>query len=193
MIKEDNSKRLERPFLEEKKGWLKKEPEKVEELKEFVLVLMKNNGHSDFIEGVQAGEFYMKSADGKQEKSILLTPNKLTTFNYNGQYFKGWIAHEDNMSPYPQDPVHNGEMFRKTTQKIAMNYRDANEAKYLEARTKMWLYIIGGIILGLYVLYIIAKNAGWLAGGDDVTATQVAGQVVQNMSDLANSTGVRVG
>lgn len=129
-LKQKKPQSLNRPFLENKRG----KPN--EELHEFVLLLMKNNGHSDFIEGVQAGEFYLKSADGKQEKSILLTPNKLTTFNYNKQYFKGWVAHEDNMSPYPQDPVHNGEMFRKTTQKIAMNYRDANEAKYLQAKTK---------------------------------------------------------
>lgn len=151
---------------------------------------MKNNGHTDLIEGVQAGEFYMKSADGLQEKSILLTPNKLTTINYNKQYFKGWIAHEDNMSPYPEDPLHNGEMYRKTTQKIAMNYHDANEAKLLQAKSKMWMIIIGGVILGLYILYVIAKSAGWISIGGEAEIIQ---NVTQNITTIANSTGVVVG
>lgn len=187
----DKSKRLNKPFLKSKKGMFSKEEENVEELQEFVLLLMKNNGHSDFVEGVQPGEFFMKSADGKQEKSVVLEPKKLTTFNYNNQYFKGWVAHEDNMSAYPQDPLHNAEMYRKTTQKLAMNYRDANEAKFLEARTKMWMYIIGGCIIGVYILYIIAKNAGWL-DGNDVAVTQAVTETVRNVSEIAKNTGVKV-
>ena len=174
-----------KPFFKETKGILRKEEVPVETLPEFMLVLMKNNGHTDFIPNVPAGEFYMKTADGKQEKSILLTPNKLTTLNYNGNYIKGWVAHEGNMTPYPQDPLHNGEMFRKTTQKIAMNYRDANEAKLLEASTKrtVTLVIIGLIVV--YVLYTIGKGAGWFGGtGTEAQETQAVAnatkQVIQN-------------
>lgn len=177
--------RVDKAFLKDKKG----RPE--EELQEFVLLLMKNNGHTDLIQGVKAGEFFIKSADGKQEKSIMLTPNKLTTINYNKQYFKGWIAHEDNMSPYPQDPLHNAEMFRKATQKLAMNYRDANDVAYLDAKRKMWMYIIGGILLGIYVLYIVGKNAGWFAGGDDVAVTQAV--VNTTKAVIKNTTGVIAG
>lgn len=191
-IKQDTHKKLKRPFLESK-GTMFKKQEEVQKLKEFVLLLMKNNGHSDFIEGIQAGEFYLKSVDGKQEKSIMLSPKKLTTFNYNGQYFKGWVAHEDNMSPYPEEPLHNGEMFRKTTQKIAMNYKDANEAKYLEAKTKMWLYVmIGGAII-IYIIYIVGKNAGWFNdGGNEGTVTKTVAETVKNGTEILNNTGVRV-
>ena len=97
---------------------------------------MRNDGYSDIIDGVKAGDFYIKT-EGGQEKSISLTPKKITTINYNGQHIKGWITHEDNMSPYPQEPLHNAEMYRKTLQKVSMNYADANEVKLLELKKFM--------------------------------------------------------
>ena len=182
--------KLTTPFLEEKKKFLSNKIEQKEELKEFVLLLMKNNGHTDFIEGVQPGEFFLKSADGKQEKSILLTPNKLTTFTYNKQYWKGWVAHEDNMMPYPQDPLHNGEMYRKTTQKLAMNYKEANEAKALEAKRKNTIIIILVALGAVYVLFLLLKNAGVFGGEEAIaTATKNATQLI---NQTLNSTGTRL-
>ena len=180
--------KLDRPFLYQKKGFFKKTEGEVPELKEYVLLLMKNNGHTDFIEGVTAGEFLLQNAHSKEEKTIVLTPNKLTTINYNNQYFKGWIAHEDNVSPYPQEPLHNAEMYRKTVQKLAMNYRDANEAKYLEAKAKMWIWIaLGGLVVG-YIIFLLARNMGWMGGGTEVDQAVV--QTAQNLTEAVEGVSV---
>lgn len=193
VAKRKEIKKVRRAFLKDKKGFIFKQEAPIEELQEYVIFMMKNNGHTDIIEGAQAGEFYLKTASGKEEKSIMLTANKLTTFNYNGQHFKGWVVHEDNVSPYPQDPLHNAEVFRKTTQKIALNYRDVNEAKFMEARTKAIItYVIIGLVV-IYILYIIARNAGWLGGGGSPQEVQTAVEVAKNNISAVANTGVKVG
>lgn len=180
--------KVTRPFLTTTKGWIKKEEEPIIELKEYVVFLMKNNGYTDIIEGVQAGEFLLNNEKGTEEKSILLTPNKLTTFNYGGKHYKGWVVHEDNMSPYPEDPIHNAEMYRKTVQKLSMNYKDANEAKFLEAQTKQKITIAIIVVVVIYVLYIIAKNAGWIGGTPTTTA-----EIETVKATVQATTGVQAG
>ena len=176
--------KTEKPFLTKKTGFFKNKKEEVKELNEYVLLLMKNIGETDIIEGVRPGEFLLKSANGQEEKTIYLTANKITNFNYNGQKFRGWVAHEDSFTPYPQDPLHSAEMYRKTTQRMAMNYRDVNEAKFLEAKTKMYLYIGFGIIIFLYVLYILLKNAGVInmGGTPEKVVANTTETVVRNLT-----------
>lgn len=120
------------------------------ELKEPILLLMKDNGFMETIEDVKPGEFIMSTSVG--EKSINLVPNRLTSWKYGGQVYKTWVAYENCMSPYPEDPIHNAEMYRKTTTKIALNYRDRDEAKLFEGKGKMWLLIIGGIAIAIIAI-----------------------------------------
>ena len=138
-------------FIDRMKNKISNQPMPVEkELDEPLLILMKENGYTDIIEGVKAGEFVIKTP--KQEKSIYLTPDKLTTIKYGENYYKCWIAYENCMSPYPEDPIHNAEMFRKTTQKLAMNWRDRDDISIMNTKTKMWLYIIGGVVIAVVLL-----------------------------------------
>ena len=122
--------------------------EVIEEPKEYMVLLMRNNGYSEFIQDVKAGEFLIASSDGKEEKSITLTPSRLTTFKYGKQYVKGWVCHEDNAFPLPEDPIFGAEMFRKIVQKLSMNYKDANEIKFMEAKRKQVVFYIMIIVLG---------------------------------------------
>lgn len=170
-------KRVRRAFFQKKRGFLRRHEEPVDELQEYVLVLMKDNGHTEFLEGVQPGEFLIKSQGTGREKSIMLSAKHLQTFNYNKQYFKGWVAHENNASPYPQEPLFLAEIFRQTIQRIALNFRDVNESKLMEAKTKQIVTFVVIGIIALYVLYIMAKNGNWF-GGETVAAVEATKQAI---------------
>lgn len=144
-------KKVTKPFLQQKKGWFSGKKESIKALDEPILFLMKENGYTDILEGVKTGEFIISTPKG--EKSIWLTPDKLTTIKYADDYFRGWIAYENCMTPYPEDPLYSSELARKITQKIAINYRDINEAAVWTAKTKMWLYIIAAVAIALILLF----------------------------------------
>lgn len=159
-------------------------------VQEPVLFLMKDNGYVDPIEGVQAGEFIMSTPKG--EKAMFLSPDKLVTLKYGEQYIKCWFAYENCMSPYPENPIHNAEMYRKTTQKLAMNWRDRDEATMITAKTKMWLYIIGGIVIALVLLFSTDFGKQLVANFGKQAVTTTA-QTIQQASQNASSGAISVG
>jgi hypothetical protein len=117
----------------------------------------------------------------------MLTPDKITTLKYGDQYYKAWVAYENCATPYPENPLHTSEMFRKVTQKLAMNWRDRDESKLLTAKGKMWLYILGGIGI-LFVL--ISSNPDFIAalvGNSGEVAQQVAQNATQSVTDIAKN------
>lgn len=178
------ARKVTEPFLQKRTWWggiRGKPPEQVKELQEPILFLMKESGYTDIIEGVKSGEFIISTPKG--EKSIWLTPDKLTTITYGKDFYRGWIAYENMMTPYPEDPIYSSELQRRIIQKVAINYRDVNEAKTLEARTKMWLWIIGAIVIAAVLLFStdfgqsLISNIGQPAANAAVAAaTQPAGQ-----------------
>jgi hypothetical protein len=95
------------------------------------------------------------------------------------------------MSPYPENPVHNSEMYRKTTQKLAMNWRDRDEANLITAKTKMWLYIIGAIVIGAVLLFSTDFGKQLISGGGKEVVQSVATTIQQNLSNAVN-TGVNI-
>lgn len=121
------------------------------ELQEPLLLIMKENGYTDIIEGVKAGDFKIQTQ--KTMKTINLSPEKLQTLKYGEQYYKCWIAYENCATPYPENPIHTAEMYQKTTQKLSMNWRDRDDTTIITAKTKMWLYIIAAVIIGLVLLF----------------------------------------
>lgn len=176
-------------FIDRWKAKLKKTPLPVQkELQEPLLEIIKENGYSETLEGVKAGEFIIQTPKG--EKSIMLTPDKLVAWKYGDQYYKKWYAYENCMTPYPEDPIHNSEMFRKTTQKLAMNWRDRDETAMFNAKTKFWLYVIGGIVIAviLFISTDFGKNLIASIGKEKVV--QVVQTIQQNVS---TNTGVQAG
>lgn len=75
-------------------------------------------------------------------------------------------------------------MFRKTTQKLAMNWRDRDETALFNARTKMWLYIIGGVVIALVL--ILSTDAGrefFMNIGKKQVVDTVTTTIQQNLSN----------
>lgn len=159
---------------------IKKIPE-ITELQEPVLLLMKENGYMDTIENVKAGEFTIQTT--KAEKTIQLTPEKLVSWNCGDKKIKTWVAYENCMSPYPENPIHNAEMYRKTTQKLAMNWRDRDETDLINATTKRWLYIIGAIVIGLVLLLSTDFGKNLIAGIGKEQATTIAQTAITNITN----------
>jgi len=145
------------------------------ELNEPLLFLMKENGYMEILENVRAGEFIINSPSG--EKCIMLTPDKITTLKYGNEYYKTWVAYENCATPYPENPLHTSEMFRKITQKLAMNWRDRDESKLLAIKGKFWLYILGGIGLLIILAYSADPNfiSNLISGGGDIVSNTVTG------------------
>lgn len=162
------------------------EPETIEP----VLFLMKENGYTDVLENVKTGEFIISTPKG--EKSIWLTPDKLTTIKIGDRYYRGWIAYEDCMTPYPEDPIYSAELQRKIIQKVAINYQNLNEAAIISAKTKMWLWIIGAVVLGLVLLFSTEFGQNLLHSGAAQTAVNTVAQNVSAATKAAVNTGVTV-
>lgn len=140
---------LKRLFMkkEDKDVPIVPEPETIEP----ILMLMKENGYTDTVHNVKAGEFIISTPKG--EKSIWLMPDKMQAIRMGDKYYRGWIAYENCMTPYPEDPIYSSELQRRIVQKIAINYRDINEAAIMTARTKMWLWIIGGVVIAAILIF----------------------------------------
>jgi hypothetical protein len=158
------------PFMGKKDELDEEGNEIVKELQEPLLFLMKENGYTEIIEGAKAGEMIIATPRG--EKAIMLTPDKITTLKYGGDYYKAWIAYENSATPYPEDPLHTAEMYKKTTQKLAMNWKDVDsDAPLWEAKTKFYLWIIAAIVIALILIFsspfgneIIAGIKTWMSG-----------------------------
>lgn len=153
------------PFLKEETGnkwyylWLWGAESHIvqpEEIKGTTLFLLKNDMTIDPIQQVKSGIFKLKT--GNEEKEIALTPERIYKLNYGNQQIPVWIAHEDNMYAYPQDPIMSATFFRRIIQRITLNYKDINEAKLLELQNKrMWIWIVGGGLI-LILLWVIARS-----------------------------------
>ncbi len=108
----NNPRKVTKAFLRDRRripkliARIRKKPLPIQkELQEPLLEIIKENGYSETIEGVKAGDFLIQTAKG--EKTINLTPDKLIAWKYGDRYYKKWYAYENNMTPYPEDPVHN--------------------------------------------------------------------------------------
>lgn len=159
------------------------EPETIEPL----LFLMKESGYVDVLENVKSGEFIIQTPKG--EKSSWLRPEKLMSVKIGDKYYRAWFLYENCMTPYPEDPLYSADLSRRIIQKVAINYKDINEAAIITAKTKMWLWIIGVIIIGL-VLFISTDFgqtllSGMMNGNDNnvvQTASSAAEQVKRNLT-----------
>lgn len=148
---------IDKPFVPKKRtfwqkvfGKGKKGYEFNPEIKQPILQLIKDDGYTDWIEGVRAGLFKVKKKGSNEERGIILQPKKLTTLNIP-PFPKGWIAYEREMTPYPVDIYHDSGELVGIIRKIEANRNLLkDEAQLISAKMWFWLAIIGAIGLLLY-------------------------------------------
>ena len=116
----------ELPFLYKrpwyKLGFGKKQQVPPEKIKQPILLLMRENGHMDTIEGITEGLFRFRDKD-KKTKAITITPNKAFGWAYGGQIIKTYIAYENEAFPYPTDITHDSTTMLRIIERIMMNYK----------------------------------------------------------------------
>lgn len=126
---------------------------KAVEFEEPFAMLIRNNGETDLYENATKGEFEFKHSNG-EERSIILVPSKQVRMTFLDKATKGYILHEDNPLPLPENPILTVEMMNMTVEKTLNDIRKWKAEEY-EARSnyvKSFAWIVG-IIGVLYILY----------------------------------------
>lgn len=150
---------VEEPYLKKRKKFLffsYGTPVTKERLKEPLLELMRNNGFNETIEGVEPGEFVLQMPNGKY-KSLVLTTDRLRSWKYGNEIIKKWVAHEDNVYAYPQNPIHSARAFNEIVSSIVLNIGNRDKQKSLEGKGKMILYILIGVAV---LITLVFSNDG---------------------------------
>lgn len=130
------------------------------ELKQPIILFMKENGYIDIIEGAKSGLFIYQNKETGKRKGIILSPKKLNTLNIE-PFPKCWIAYENEVSPYPTDVFMDAEDLEGIVRKIETNkglLKD--QASIISAKMWFWVAILG--VLGI-ILYFGVKG-GWFNG-----------------------------
>lgn len=135
-----------------------KELEEIVTLKEPVLQLMRRDGVIEIYEGMTEGEYEYVHSDG-EPRIMLFRRAKQFTLTYGRDVCKCYIAHEDEITPYPVDPIVTSEEFTHIILKTRDDV-DKYKAAEIEAQGMKWQNILIGLaILGI-VLVVIYMMVG---------------------------------
>lgn len=163
-------------FKTEKKLFKKKQS--LSQFEEPILILLRQNGHAEFYENATGGKFYYTHSD-KGERFIILDQSFLTTFDYAGNTFKGYICHEDFPTPLPENPIVTTELVAIMYEKILNDMKKwkIEEEKAKALKIKSWALLIG-VIGGIFLLWIILKPSG---------QGTIAQNITQNLTEVAKT------
>ena len=95
---------------------------KAVDFKEPFAILIRNNGELDLYEEATKGEFKFTHSNG-EERSIILVPSKQVRMTFLDRATKGYILHEDNPLPLPENPILTVEMLNITIEKTLNDIR----------------------------------------------------------------------
>ena len=129
--------------------------------KEPVVFLMKRNRKVEFYENATQGSFKFERTDGR-EGNIELAPEFLHTFDYGKRTFKGYLCHEDYLTPLPESPVIMADMFNIAQEKTLHDVRKWKKDEQAGIGLK-WKQILIGIAI-LVAIPLGAKIIGGLFG-----------------------------
>jgi hypothetical protein len=118
--------------------------------KEPCLFLMRRNKKTEFYEEATRGEFKFVHSDGKEGK-IVLAPEFMLTFDYGKRTFKGYICHEDHLTPLPENPIITADMFNMAQEKVLHDIRKWKDKEEAGIGLK-WKHILTGIGIILAVV-----------------------------------------
>lgn len=154
------------PFLTEEKpilfGLMKKKTP-ITELKEGVVLLAREDGYIDILQGVKSGKLRIKAQNGEY-KSILLPDGMKKKLRYAGNSYNCWMAYENCAIALPEDPILEAEMLEKIVSKVVMNVKDVNEIKGMEIRKDIIKYVIIGLVIIMALLFGTGAGQGLISG-----------------------------
>lgn len=165
MYEQSYPKIINQPFKKKSKGflgflkfWKKTEKEFIPNVKEYLLQLITETGKVEWLEGVKPGLFKMRDKKSGKEKGIILQQKKVLTHNFP-PFPRGFIAHENEMTPYPLDIYHDSEELVGIIRRIQSDRNVLkDQAKIIHAKMLFWLAIIGVSLFGVYHAF----SQGWI-------------------------------
>lgn len=125
------------------------------DFKEPVLQLIRRDMSVEFYENVKPGTYVIKHSDKNIDTvEINLPEGKILRFPYGPKSFRGYIHHEDEFVPYPQDLLLNAEMVRIMIDKT-LNDVKKWKAEEIRARGDVWIKIAMAValVIGAYAVY----------------------------------------
>ena len=167
-------KQLKKPFLIKKVLKLFKRP--VKELTKPILILIKENGEAKIYEGVESGDFHIKTDKG-EEKIIVLSNSKLLSLQYGGEEYPAWIAYENEATAYPTEIIRDSRTLAQLLRAIANENKELKSAEIELAKYKGIAIILAVIFLAVYLLYTRGAFNG-------LFAAKTAVHVAQNTSNV---------
>lgn len=142
-----------------------------------ILILMRRTRQAEFYENAKGDTFEYEHSNG-ENRHIHLNAKFLQSFNYGKTIFQGYICHEDNATPLPEEPIITADTMGTAIDKVLNDVR-LWKVEELKGKTKMIGAIAGliGIVIAGYILYKLVIPA------PTPTETAVATTVAENITN----------
>ena len=175
-------------ILLKKKKSLMKEVRKLAAFKEPVLMLIRSTRRVEFYEGVEKGEFTYTRGKDKEgndiEGTLHLDPQYLLTFSYGNDIYKGYIADDKSIYPYPQKPLAQAELMENVVDKLLYDLRQYNlrQQKIKREGIKNILWVL----VAAFVAFLIYRY--WTTTHTHIIAQTIADNITNGTINLDNLT-----
>ena len=149
------------------------------DLRQPLLLLIKEGGEIEIHQNVPSGEFHIVNEDTNEEKMILLTNSKLLSLEYGGKSYTTWVAYENEATPYPTNVKHDSGTLVQFAAKIANELEDLNEPENKKMKYNFIIMMVVIVGIGLLVIFQSGMLNNLFGGAAPAQAAQ---QVVQNVT-----------
>lgn len=153
--------KVEVPIFKKKTGFMQlfKKKAKKDDFHEPILILMRESGEDDILEGVSEGKLSIKKKDGK-DRLIYIDNAKMRSLNYGGESLKYYIGKESEATLYPLDTVHDSRSLLVYVKKIIFDRQELESTGF-----KFDPLVITFVVLAVIAIvgYFAFRN-GWFAG-----------------------------
>jgi hypothetical protein len=142
--------------------------------------LIRNNGETELYEKATKGVFKFTHSSG-EEREIFLTPSKQIRRTFLDRSSKGYILHEDNPLPLPENPILTVETMNLAIEKTLNDIRKWKAEEY-EAKSdfvKSFAWILGIAIAGWILYKLLVPSPDVIIQQAPPIATAVKNTTVQ--------------
>lgn len=116
------------------------------------LLLMKENGDDEIIEGIQEGALHIQKKNGRK-KTILIKNRKIRSLKYGGDRIKYFNGYENNASLYPEEPRWDSNSFNMYLRKVYLTREDFEKKGFKFDPMFIVVIILVGLAVGAFYLW----------------------------------------